>query len=102
MLNKFRGALLLAIGAIAVDEVDDNCCIVYDDEVYAGTNVTFCYAEFDVPSYFSAYDRGIEGIGSFKCGKNVAYYFCSGGCYSWNCFAGVGPAHNSRPGLRDF
>ena len=93
MLNKFRGALLLAVGAIAVD---DNCCIVYDDEMYSGKNITLCYAEFDVPSYFSTYDRGIETIGSYNCGKNVEYHFCSGGCYVWNCSSGLGPASDPK------
>ena len=65
MFNHFQRALLLAVGAVAVK---DNCCTLYEDEFYKGTNVTLCYESQDYPSYFNIDDYGIDSVGSIECG----------------------------------
>ena len=73
MFDKFRAALLLAVGAVAVD---DNCCTIYEGDRFDGTEATLCYKSMDVPSYFNILDHGIVDVGSFKCGKAVEYHIC--------------------------
>ena len=99
MLDIFRSALLLAVGAMAVE---DNCCTLFEDAWYAGTSVTLCYVDFDIPSYFSSLDRGIESIGSFQCGNDVEYSFCQPECYSWSCTSGVGPINDGMANVSEF
>ena len=88
MLNKLCGALLLTVGAMAVDE---NCIELYEDWFYQGTTATLCYASRDEMSYFKLEDYGIESIGSYKSGKLTAYRFCEvlSPISSW-CFTGAG------------
>ena len=56
MLTKLSGALLLTVGAMAVDE---NCIELYEDWGYQGTTTTLCYASRDDKSFFKLSDYGI-------------------------------------------
>ena len=82
MFDKFRGALLLAVGAVAVD---DNCCTLYEDIRWEGTSVNLCYESQDWPSYFNIRDYGIESVGSIECGQSISYHICKALCYSYQC-----------------
>ena len=57
MLDKFRAALLFAVGALAVDE---NCCTVYEEEFFAGNNVTLCWDNQCMFSQFNIDDYGLK------------------------------------------
>ena len=95
MLTKLSGALLLTVGAMAVD---DNCIELYEDGSYEGTTVTLCYASKDEESLFYLMHYDIESIGSYKAGQSTAFSFCYI-AYYWfkNCYEGVGPEDNSDP-----
>ena len=86
MFNKLQRALLLAVGAVAVD---DNCCTLYEDEFYSGTSVTLCYESQDYASYFNISDYGIDSVGSIECGQSIGYYICAARCYYADCIGSI-------------
>ena len=73
MFIKFGSALLLAVGAVALD---NNCCTMYEDNNYEGAEVTLCYNSKDYPSYYDMRDMGIHSVGSLKCGVSINWKFC--------------------------
>ena len=79
MFTEFVSALLLAVGVVAVDS---NCCTMYEDNHYRGTEVTLCYHSQDYPSYYDMRDMGINSVGSIKCGESINWKFCKDNCYS--------------------
>ena len=86
MFDKFQRALLLAVGAVAVN---DNCCTLYEDEIYSGTSVTLCYESQDYPSYFNISDYGIDGVGSIECGQSIGWDLCVLRCYYTECTGSI-------------
>ena len=92
MFDIIRSALLLAVGAVAVD---DNCCTLFEEKDYEGVETTLCYDSTveHMPSYFNLHDHGIEGIGSYKCGASTYYMFCKIH-YTWTCRGSIGPVDN--------
>ena len=79
---KFGRALLLAVGAVAVD---NNCCTLYEDLLFKGKTATLCYASPHYSSIFDLREVGIESVGSIDCGENIVYSFCQVKCTSYVC-----------------
>ena len=73
MLTKLFSALLLTVGAMAVD---DNCIELWEDYVYKGTKATLCYLSRDEPAYFELDDFDIKSVGSYKAGSKTEFGFC--------------------------
>ena len=73
MLTKLFSAVLLTVGAMAVDE---NCIVLWEDRDYKGTTATLCYASKTETSYFKLEDYGIESVGSYKAGSKTQFGFC--------------------------
>ena len=73
MLTKLFSALLLTVGAMAVD---DNCIELWEDYVYNGTKATLCYASRSETSYFELEDYGIKSVGSYIAGSKTEFGFC--------------------------
>ena len=97
----FKGAILLAVGAVAGDEnaIDENCCIFYPEAEFRGTGTTLCYNDHDrsEPTYFKAADHGIDAIGSYRCGKSVQYNFCElTVSKGWKGYGGYGPIDHAK------
>ena len=87
MFDKFRAALLLAVGAMAV--VDDNCCTVYEEAWYKGKSVTLCYDSQDYPSYYNMYDYDFEAYKSIECGQEIEWKFCTPVCSGAYCDSSI-------------
>ena len=89
MLTNLFGALLLTVGAMAVDS---NCIQLFEDEFFVGTSATLCYDSKTESSFFKLEDYGIDSIGSYKAGSKATYNFCYYiSSITGSCVGGSGP-----------
>jgi len=96
-----------SFGPLGITMPADDCCRLYQDHNYTGTNYTFCLDGKSEAIFNVAWDSPYwnDKMTSWICGKSVEYWFCdeepSLDCRNGHGELGAGPAYNPAVGHND-